>query len=69
MARHLGCRVETVKEFENGAQRPDPEVGHLMEHLLSCVESNAEKTLQQVRAECRLKDQDLSQVHQDDLDS
>lgn len=67
MARHLGCKTETVTEFEIGAQNPDPEVCHQMEHLLSCVEANAQSTVKRAQAESKISDSDLDQVYFDEI--
>lgn len=69
MARHLGCKTETVSILENGDDSPDPEVCHQMEHLLNCVDANAQSTQRRAQAESRLTSDRLDQVHFDDLDS
>ena len=69
MARHLGCSLQLVSELELGEQGPDQDVKNLMAHLQSWVDRNSEATLDQARAEQKLHDGGLAQLHRDDLDS
>ena len=69
MARHLGCSLQLVSELELGEQGPDQDVKNLMAHLQSWVDRNSEETLDQARAEQKLHDGGLAQLHRDDLDS
>jgi DNA-binding XRE family transcriptional regulator len=68
MARQLGCSNETVLHFEDGSQKPDPEVCHVMENILSCAVANAETTRHQASADRFMLGSGRDQIHRDDLD-
>ncbi len=68
MARHLGCRTETVKNFEQGQMVPDPEVCHQFETIRSRCESNAAVTLQLAQADQQITGRGLDQICRDDFE-
>ena len=68
MARHLGCRTDTVQNFEGGRELPDPEVCHQFENIRSCCESNAATTMQLALADQQIEGRGLDQICRDDFE-
>ncbi len=68
LARHLGCHQDQILKWESGQESPDPSYFSLFRYLFDSAEINAEKVQQRPLADNVLREHNLGQINEEEMD-